>query len=231
MLLFSYKGQKEYFFDTHMSQKSQNKKGDKMLLGEVAEVRTGLVLSRKKWTDDAKEKVKYNALNLKCVAPEGYLALDDSEEYFAKERLNPDYLTKANDILVRLSAPYTVIFITDTSQCGYVIPSHFAIVRADETRSAPEYLNWFLKRDSVKQKIIQNVSGSTAFGTISSGFIANLEMRDIPIAEQKVVGNILLLAEKEQELLYKLAEAKATYSKAIANKIYDKIKRGKKNDK
>lgn len=202
-----------------------------MLLGEVTEVRTGLVLSRKKAPDDAKVKIKYKALNLKCVMPEGYLNLEYAEEFVAKERLKPEYITKTSDILVRLSAPYTVVFITETSQCGYVIPSHFAIVRADETRSAPEYLNWFLKRDTVKQKIMQNVSGSTAFGTISSGFIANLEMRDIPITEQKVVGNILLLAEKEQELLYKLAEAKAIYSKAVVNEIYDKIKRGNKNDK
>lgn len=202
-----------------------------MLLGEVAEVRTGMVLSRKKAPDDAKEKIKYRALNLKCVMPEGYLNLEYAEEFIAKERLKSEYLTNANDILVRLSTPYTVIFITDTSQCGYVIPSHFAIVRADSKKSAPEYLNWFLKRDTVKQKIMQNVSGSTAFGTISSGFIANLEMRDIPITEQKVVGNILLLAEKEQELLYKLAEAKALYSKAIVNKIYDRIKRGNENDK
>ena len=199
-----------------------------MLLGEVAEVRTGLVLSRKKAPDDAKEKIKYKALNLKCVMPEGYLNLEYAEEFVVKERLKPEYITKTNDILVRLSAPYTVVFITDSSQCGYVIPSHFAIVRADEKRSAPEYLNWFLKRDTVKQKIMQNVSGSTAFGTISSGFIANLEMRDIPIAEQKVVGNILLLAEKEQEILYKLAEAKAKYRKAVVNEIYDKIKRGNK---
>ena len=202
-----------------------------MLLGEVAEVRTGLVLSRKKAADNAKVKIEYKALNLKCVMSEGYLNLENTEEYNATERLKPEYLTNTNDILVRLSAPYTVIFITDASQCGYVIPSHFAIVRADETKSAPEYLNWFLKRDTVKQKIMQNVSGSTAFGTISSGFIANLEMRDIPITEQKVVGNILLLAEKEQELLYKLAEAKAIYSKAVVNEIYDKIKRGNKNDK
>ena len=214
-----------------MSQKYQNKKGDEMLLGEAADVRTGLVLSRKKAPEDAKVKIEYKALNLKCIMPEGYLNLENTEEFSSTERLKPEYLTNIHDILVRLSAPYTVIFITDTFQCGYVIPSHFAIVRADETRSAPEYLSWFLKRDTVKQKIMQNVSGSTAFGTISSGFIANLEMRDIPISEQKVVGNILLLAEKEQELLYKLAEAKATYSKAIVNEIYDKIKRGNKNDK
>ena len=202
-----------------------------MLLGNVAEVRTGLVLSRKKWIKESSLKIKYKALNLKCITSEGYLDLESSEEYFAKEQLKPEYLTQANDILVRLSAPYTAVFITDASQCGYVIPSHFAIVRADEKKSAPEYLNWFLKRDTIKQKIMQNGSGSTAFGTISSGFIANLEMRDIPIAEQKIVGSILLLSEKEQELLYKLAEAKAIYNKAVVNRIYDKIKRGNKNDK
>ena len=209
-----------------MSPKFQNKKGGKMLLGEIAEVRTGLVLSRKKASEDAIEKIKYKALNLKCATAEGYLDLENSEEYYATERLKLEYFTKINDILVRLSAPYTVIFIKDNSECGYVIPSHFAIVRADMKRSVPEYLNWFLKRESVKQKIMQNVSGSTAFGTISSGFIANLKVRTLPISQQKMLGDILLLAEKEQESLHKLAEAKAMYSRAVVNKIYDKIKRG-----
>lgn len=216
------------FFGTILSPEIRNKKGGKMLLGEVAEVRTGLVLSRKKAPEGATVKIEYKALNLKCVMQEGYLNLENIEEYNATERLKPEYLTNINDILVRLSAPYTAVFIADSSQCGYVIPSHFAIVRADETKSAPEYLNWFLKRDVVKQNIMRNVSGSTAFGTISSGFIANLEIRDIPIAEQKMIGDILLLAEKEQELLRKLADNKAAYSKAIVNEIYDRIKRGNK---
>lgn len=201
-----------------------------MLLGDVAEVRTGLVLSRKKASDDMDVKFEYTALNLRCVVSEGYLDLEDAEKYYSTERLKSEYLTKEKDILIRLSAPYTVVFITSPKQCGYVIPSHFAIVRADELKVAPEYLNWFLKRDAVRQKIIQNVSGSTAFGTISSGFIANLKIRDVPIAEQKTLGNILLLAEKEQKLLHKLAVAKALYSKAIVNEIYDRLKRGNKND-
>lgn len=201
-----------------------------MLLNEVAEIRTGLVLSRKKATKNDKIKIKYKALNLKCIMSEGYLDLNDTEEYYSTEHLKPEYLTKEKDILVRLSAPYTVVYITEPKQCGYVIPSHFAIVRADEEKAAPEYINWFLKRDSVKQKIMQNVSGSTAFGTISSGFIANLKIRNIPISEQKTLGNMLLLAEKEQELLHRLANTKALYNKAIVNKIYDIIKEGKKND-
>ena len=219
------------FFKKNMLPKLQYKKGDKMLLGDVAEVRTGLVLSRKKAQNNDETKFKYNALNLRCAVSEGYLDLDDAEEYYSTEPLKSEYLTREKDILVRLSAPYTVVFITSLKQCGYVIPSHFAIVRSDKTKAAPEYLNWFLKRDAVKQKIIQNVSGSTAFGTISSGFIDNLKIRDIPISEQKTLGNMLLLAEKEQELLHKLAAAKALYSKAIVNKIYDRIKRGNENDK
>lgn len=213
-----------------MLQNFQYKKGAEMLLGDVAEVRTGLVLSRKKASDDMDVKFEYTALNLRCVVSEGYLDLEDAEEYYSTERLKSEYLTKEKDILIRLSAPYTVVFITSPKQCGYVIPSHFAIVRADELKAAPEYLNWFLKRDAVRQKIIQNVSGNTAFGTISSGFIANLKIRDVPIAEQKTLGNILLLAEKEQKLLHKLAVAKAFYSKAIVNEIYDRLKRGNKND-
>lgn len=219
------------FFKKNMLPKLQYKKGDKMLLGDVSEVRTGLVLSRKKAQDNDETKFKYNALNLRCAVSEGYLDLDDAEEYYSTEPLKSEYLTREKDILVRLSAPYTVVFITSPKQCGYVIPSHFAIVRSDETKAAPEYLNWFLKRDAVKQKIIQNVSGSTAFGTISSGFIANLKIRDISISEQKTLGNMLLFAEKEQELLHKLAAAKALYSKAIVNKIYDRMKRGNENDK
>lgn len=229
-VIFLYKLQ-IFYFGKRLLQKLQYKKGDDMLLSEIAEVRTGLVLSRKKASDEAKEKIKYKALNLKCIMPEGYFDLKSIEEYYSAERLKPEYLTKINDILIRLSAPYTAVFITDIAQCGYVIPSHFAIVRMDKSKVAPEYLNWFLKRDAVKQKILQNVSGSTAFGTISSGFIANLEIKDIHMSEQKKIGNILLLAEKEQELLHKLANAKALYSKAVVNRIYDKIKRGKKNDK
>lgn len=195
-----------------------------MLLSEVAEVRTGLVLTRKKATKNDKVKIKYKALNLKCIMSEGYLDLNCTEEIETSEQLKPEYLTGMNDILIRLSAPYTAVYITEDSQCGYVIPSHFAIIRVNEKKAAPEYINWFLKRDSVKQKIIQNGSGSTAFGTISSGFFANLKMRDIPIEEQKVVGNLFLLAEREQELLHKLANTKALYNNAIVNEIYDRIK-------
>ena len=196
-----------------------------MLLRELAEIRTGLVLARKKAGLDDPTKIKYKALNLKCVMDEGYLDLNQSEAIEIKERLNPEYLTQKNDILIRLSSPYTVVYVTDDAQCGYVIPSHFAVVRTDEKKTASEYIYWFLQRDFVYQRIIQNVSGSTSFGTISSGFFANLDVPKLPIENQKKIGCYLLLAKREHRLLNDLTQQKSLLNKAITNKIYETIKR------
>nr|QGT51166.1 hypothetical protein Firmicute1046_2420 [uncultured Firmicutes bacterium] len=56
--------------------------------------------------------------------------MNSAEEYEAAERLKPEYLTKEKDILIRLSAPYTAVYITDSSQCGYPLePSRKKIWR------------------------------------------------------------------------------------------------------
>lgn len=197
-----------------------------MRLEDIAQVRTGLVATRKKAKDAQAQKFKYKLLNLKCIAEPGYLDLAYTEEYVAGEPVKPDFLTQQGDILVRLSAPYTSVIIHEP-ECGYVIPSHFAIIRVDKALAIPEYVLWVLKRNSTMKTIEQNTSGSTAFGTISSGFISNLKIRAIPIDKQKVIGQLQLLSEKEQKLLTELAFEKQKYNRAAIDKIYDSCKRGK----
>ena len=181
-----------------------------MRLDEVATVRTGAVIGRKKAEEGVQSSVCYKMLNLKCIAVEGYVDLGVAEEY-------------QGDVLIRLSFPYTSVLIDDNS-CGLVVPSHFAIIRANRKKVLPEYILWFLRRESTYQQILQNSSGSTAFGTISSGFIGSLNIRILPMEKQKVLGQLLLLSNKEQELLYHLAKEKATFNKETLNIIYDKFK-------
>lgn len=197
-----------------------------MLISELADVRTGLVISRKKADDDDSETIKYKVLNLKCLKSDGQLDLNQAYEMKMKERLNAEYLTHKDDILVRLSSPYNAVYIADERQFGYVIPSHFAIVRAYEKKSAPEYLYWFLTRDFISKKIVQNISGSTVFGTISSGFFAKLKIPDLPFAKQQIIGKYSLLADREQKLLIKLMKQKEILNKAMAKQIYEIVKRG-----
>ncbi len=194
-----------------------------MRLDEVASVRTGAVTGRKKADGSNDPAFHYRMLNLRCLVAEGYLDLNYIEDYFAKEEIKPELFTRKGDVLIRLSFPYTAVLIDDIT-CGFVVPSHFAIVRADSKKVLPEYILWFLRRESTYQQILQNSSGSTAFGTISSGFIGSMNIRILPLKKQQVLGQLLVLSDREQELLYRLAKEKLIYNKETLNAIYDRFK-------
>ena len=198
-----------------------------MVLEDVAQVRTGIVTTRKKASKGDGFTQEYSLLNLKCIAEPGYLDLKLAETYLASEIINRDCITREGDILVRLSSPYTSVIISE-QESGYLVPSHFAIIRVDRRKAVPEYILWTLKKDSTKKKIEQNNSGSSAFGTISSGFFSNLKIRDLPIEQQATIGQLYLLSEKEQKLMLELAEEKKKYNRAIINMAYDSFKRGNK---
>ncbi len=197
-----------------------------MILENIASVRTGVVTTRKKAGENDIVEYEYKLLNLKCASASGYLDLDYVELLPTTEQLKTEYFTQMNDILVRLSAPYTTIMITKEEWCGYLVPSHFAIIRVNNTLAYPGYILWLLKRDSTKQKILQNISGSGAFGTINSKFFSTLTVRNLPLNKQKVIGQMQILSEKEQELLHKLTNQKELYNKLLVDKIYDSAKRG-----
>ena len=197
-----------------------------MLLEDVATIRTGVVTTRKKAGEKDPIIYEHKLPNLKCAATAGYLDLQYSETLGTTEPLKPEYFTQMDDILVRLSAPYTAIMITREEWCDYLVPSHFAIIRVDKTVASPEYILWFLRRESTKQKILQNISGSGAFGTINSKFFSTLSIRSLPLKKQKTIGQMQILSEKEQELLHKLTAQKEIYNKLLIDKIYDSVKRG-----
>lgn len=197
-----------------------------MTLENVASIRTGVVTTRKKAGEKDPVIHKYKLLNLKCAASAGYLDLQYAEVLGTTEALKPEFFTQMDDILVRLSAPYTAIMITREDWCGYLVPSHFAIIRVDKTVVLPEYILWFLKRETTMQKILQNISGSGAFGTINSKFFNTLTIRTLPLNKQYIIGQMQILSEKEQELLHKLTAQKEVYNKLMIDKIYESAKRG-----
>lgn len=206
---------------------STKKRGGNMFISDVALIRTGIVSARKKSDKSHTNSFEYRLLNLKCVSVNGTLTQAQTEPFWSDEKLNSDFLTQKGDILVRLSAPYTAILIQRDEDCGLLVPSHFAIIRANTEVILPEYLLWYLKRESTYQQILQNASGSSSFGTISSGFLGTLSIRNISLPKQKKIGQLLLLSERENELLLRLAEEKKKYNQIMINTIYESVKRGK----
>ena len=211
--------------DNHKN--SRTKFGDDMNLSAVASVRTGFVSGRKRAQGDAIPGFRYQLLNLKCLTDTGGLNTVFADEYFSTEQIKDEFLTRKGDVLLRLSAPYSSVLIQDDMQCGYLIPSHFAIIRVTGQTLLPEYVLWQLRRAKTKQFILQNSSGSSAFGTISSGFIASLQIEEIPLQQQRALGQLTLLEDREQLLLYQLSQEKLEFITRLTEASFASTERGK----
>jgi len=175
-----------------------------MKLGDYAKIRTGLVLSRK----EAKSGTKlhnYTALTLKALRDSGEIDMNATEPYYAAVELKREYFTHEGDVLLRLSAPYTSALILKENE-NLLISSHFAIIRVNQRRIDPCFLHWWLTQN--RKRFYRHASGGTMMGTISSGYVSEMEIILPSIGEQANIGTFIQLAYREQRLIALLAEEK-----------------------
>jgi len=185
-----------------------------MKLGDFINVRTGLVFSRKQaLLGDG--LYAYNALNLKCINIDGKILMESIEEFSATENLNEECLTRRGDVLLRLSTPYTATLIGE-GEVELLVPSHFAIMRSGRMVD-PRYLCWWLTKN--RKMFYRSASGSSTMGTISSGYIADMDFAPPTLEVQEKIGELLDLTGKEQHLLALLAEKKQQLIDGAINEI------------
>ena len=179
-----------------------------MKLGEVASVRSGLVLKRKEAKPD-QPSIVYRALNLRSIISNGYLDAAQLDSFSASEVLSSDYLTHEGDIVIRLTAPYTAILI-DKSTAGIIITSNFVVIRVDSKLMLPSYLAWLLNTPKQKKQIYESATGNM-LSAINAKYYANLNLTLLPIDDQRKIAKLNQLAQRETKLLLRLAEEKAKY--------------------
>ena len=192
-----------------------------MKLGDIASVRSGLVLSRKLARENPAQR--YRLINLRSIAPEGFIDLNETDVFDAKEKLPGEYLSQVGDIVIRLSAPYTAVLIDAKSE-GMVISSNFVIVRTDPQKILPEYLFWLLNTPAVKHEMFES-SSSNMLGAIKAKFFSDYEIALLPISEQQKIAAINTWAKTESRLLQQLAKAKEQYYEIILRNTYNEYKR------
>ena len=100
-----------------------------MKLGELATVRSGLVLSRKQAREGKPVKRQYPLLSFRAIHPNGYIDMEQLDGFDAAEQLSPEYLTQIGDVIIRLTSPYTAVLI-DEASAGMVVSSNFVIIRS-----------------------------------------------------------------------------------------------------
>lgn len=106
-----------------------------------------------------------------------------------------------------------------------LVPSHFAIIRVIPEEADAAFVFHFLQDKSTKQQILQNANGSSFLGTINSGFFATIQIPDVPLEKQKIIGNMVRQAKLEQFLLKHLAERKLQLRQLTIEAAYKKFKK------
>lgn len=195
-----------------------------MKLRELASVRSGLVLSRKQSRDPT--EYRYPLINLRCIRQNGEIDLDEADMYGAKAPLKVEYLSQRGDIIVRLTAPYTAVLISDAT-AGMVISSYFVVIRMKDERLLPEYLFWLLNTRETKRKFYESAT-SNMLGAVNARFMADFELILFPLEDQRRLAGMNLLARKESRLLYELTEEKEKFYASLINQTYKRMKKGKK---
>ncbi len=189
-----------------------------MKLSDIAEIRTGLVLSRKTADLESDIVAEYKQLNLKCIKDNGEIDLDAVDIYKSNVKLGCNYLTQLDDIIVRLTFPFTAVLITEETT-GLVVPSHFCIIRVKSGKAVPAYIKWLLNSKFVKLQVEKNKTG-ISFSGIKPSFYTELEIKPISMEEQLRIACIYNTAHQELLLLRKLIDQKEKLYNGVLTGIY-----------
>lgn len=195
----------------------------KIKLGELAKVRSGLVLARKESNEQT--EYAYDLITLKSISEDKWIVKEQLDRYYATELLKGECLTRKGDVLIRMSRPYTAVLIDESSE-NYLFSSNFTIIRSDPDKIAPEYLCWLLNSKEIMDDIQKHNAGNM-LGAIRSQYYAELEIKPIPLDTQKTIGRLYLLGRRENELLNRLAEEHKKLSEIITAQLYNNV--GKDN--
>lgn len=188
-----------------------------MQLGEIAEVKTGLVLSRKKAAFEHETKATYMLITLKNINDDGTIDSTMFEEFKSNDLLEEHYFTQEGDVLIRLSHPHSAVYINNECS-GLLIPSYFAIIKVNQGIYLPEFIAWYLNSNKVKKELERSQSGSRIPST-NQNIIKTIPVSLTTMDKQRALIDIYRFHLKEIELYKSLMEEKEKWFSGLSNKI------------
>ena len=188
-----------------------------MQLGEIAQIKTGLVLSRKKAEIEYDAKARYKLLSLKNISEDGAIVNQSFDEFISNDDLDDHYFTEEGDVLMRLSQPYTAVFI-DKDHADLLVPSYFAIIKVNEATILPQYAAWYLNSLNVKKELERSQAGSRIPST-NQHAIKNIPVMLTSISKQQALIELFQLHLREKVLYKKLIEEKELLFQGVTQQI------------
>ncbi len=167
---------------------------------DIANIHSGLVLSRKEATDYSEKTFKYQRLNLRAISDDGAIDLAALDEFLSEENLyEQQFITAKDDIVMRLFSPFIPVLITKNS-VGLIVPSQFAIIRikAKET-ILPAFLCQYLLQPEAASFIAAQEVGQT-IRSIKISTLSNIEVPIPSLAKQQLIVELMKTNSKRKNL-------------------------------
>lgn len=175
-----------------------------MKLSKIANLQSGLVLSRKEARAPEETVHVYKRLNIRSLNDYGKIDRDELDVFPAKEKIDPVNLTQTNDIVVRLFMPLNPTVISE-NDAGLVIPSQLAVIRLHDENVLPEYLCYWLSTSKVSELILAR-DGWAKYRVIKIGLLAELDIPIIPNEQQNTVVKLVSTSIQRDQLYQKLLQ-------------------------
>ena len=186
-------------------------------LGDIADIRSGMVITRKKAMNKNQVKAIYDMFTLKNVD-----SLNEPfEQFHSNDILSPQHFTEEGDILFRLNYPYSATYI-DATKKQLLIPSTFAVIKVQVNLFLPEYVAWYLNTAFVKKELEKGQSG-TKIPSTNKTTLSAIPIEQIDIQKQRNIVQLYKLHLQEKQLLTSLIKEKEKLFQAQTNKVLQGI--------
>lgn len=188
-----------------------------LLIGDIACIKSGTVITRKKAMNKNEVKAIYNMFTLKNVDSIN----EPFEQFQSNDVISPQHFTEEGDILFRLNHPYSATYI-DASKKQLLIPSTFAVIKVQVDFFLPEYVAWYLNTAFAKKELEKGQSG-TKIPSTNKATLNAIPIEQIDIEKQRNIVQLYKLHLQEKQLLTRLIEEKEKLFQAQITKVLQEI--------
>ena len=184
----------------------------KIKISELFDIQIGLIVSRKavdfiERTNNSNYS-KYNVLSLKSLTEDNTINMKYFTEIYTKDIMDKKYLTKENDVIVRLVNPLKSFVVTKELE-NIVVPSQFLkLTGKKDNNILSEYVSVYLNLFFNTKKNQKYREDTWLVNSIKQSTVSDMEIPIIDIKKQEEIINFYKLSKKEISLYKNLAEKK-----------------------
>lgn len=179
-------------------------------LSSIANIRMGATLRGRDATRPDPNG-SFEFIRIGDISQEGTLRSEDFIRIEPNESVNEDLWLRPGDVLFPSRGTRTTALAVDFDRPRVIVGPQFFIVRSDQELASPEYLAWFLRSTEAAAYFEERRKG-TYVQIIQRADLAEFEIPLPPLAKQRQIMEVAMLARQERELTERLLQLKWRYA-------------------